>query len=123
MDWRVYKQTLWSRLLPMDLATAVYPRLQPFATASKMVVAGGSPLALSMQSVTDYAGQYVGAAVTATGEEPCAYFVLDAHSEVVVYTPIAPDYATPDDGIWPPPRYVTSLPSTHSLTEVPDSWC
>lgn len=123
MDWRVYKQTLWSRLRPLDLATAVYPRLQPFATASKLGVAGGSPLALSMQSVTDYAGQYAGAAVTATGEEPCAYFVLDAHSEIVVYTPIAPDYPTPDGGVWPPSRYVMSCPCTCPLTELPDSWC
>lgn len=56
MDWRVYKQTLWSRLQPLDLATAVYPRLRPFATASKPGVVGEGPLPLSMQSVTDYGG-------------------------------------------------------------------
>lgn len=37
MDWRVYKQALWSRLTPMDLVNAVYPRLYPFVTAGTQV--------------------------------------------------------------------------------------
>ena len=106
MDWRVYKQTLWSRLTPMDLVNAVYPRLYPFVTAGAQA---RSPVALSMQSVKDHGGHHAGAAVTATGEEACAYFVLDAHSDIVVYTPIPAAYPTPD-GAWPPPRYVPPPP-------------
>lgn len=110
MDWRVYKQTLWSRLQPLELATAVYPRLMPFASASRPGIASERLIALSMQSVTDYAGQHAGAAVTATGEEACAYFVLDAHTEIVVFTPIQPAYPTPDGGAWPPARQAIASP-------------
>lgn len=106
MDWRVYKQTLWSRLKPVDLATAVYPRLIPFLSAATQGNSSSSgPVALSVQSVTDYGGHHAGAAVTATGEEACAYFLLDAYSEIVVYTPIPAAFPTPD-GAWPPPRWV-----------------
>ena len=79
------------------MSTAVYPTLTPYVSATRVSAAQTNRgLALSAQTVADHAGHFAGAAVTANGEEACAYFVLDAHSEIIVFTPIAADSPTPD---------------------------
>ena len=104
------------------MSTAVYPTLTPYVSATRVSAAQTNRgLALSAQTVADHAGHFAGAAVTANGEEACAYFVLDAHSEIIVFTPIAADSPTPE-GVWPPPResalrqHVTALKSARAVT-------
>jgi hypothetical protein len=60
-------------------------------------------LPLSIQTIRDHGGHFAaGAAVTATGEAPCPYFVFDAFSVIVVYTPIHAEHPLPDGALWPP---------------------